>query len=205
MPGVPEHTVALVLARQPAGADKFDQLTLFSPAHGLLAALARVSRKPTAPTLDLFDEAEFWLESSNQGRTWFVKEHQLVRRPEGIGRSYAALQCAAAVAALIARNPVSDDSREPVADLLRRTFAALAEGARPDIVWLKSLYCFLRDEGYPVRQQWWPQLPADARDTAARLLNQPAAALAGTDAAEVTRVVRHLEHWLHAETELRLG
>lgn len=204
MPGVPEHTVALVLARQPAGSDKFEQLTLFSPEHGQLAALHRLSKKPTTTALDLFDEAEFWLESSNQGRTWFIKEHQLLRRTAGIGRSYAALQCAAAVASLILRNPVPDDSREPVANLLRRTFASLAEGARPDVVWLKSLYCFLRDEGYPVKQQWWPQLPAADRDPAARLLNQPTASLADADATEVSRVIHHLEAWLHGQTELRL-
>ena len=47
-----------------------------------------------------------------------------------------------------------------------------ADGGRPDIVWLKALYRFLRDEGYPAKQQWWPLLPAA----------DPAATATGQDA-----------------------
>ena len=214
MPGQQLQTVAFVLARQPSGSDTFEQLAAFSAEHGILLCLTRLpkSARPASPRrpaaqsearLDLFDEAEIWLESSNQGRTWFIKEHRLIQRHAGIGRSYDTLKTAAAIGGLLVRNTVPDESRESVASLLRASFTALAAGGRPDIVWLKTLYSLLRDEGYPVKQQWWPQLQAADRDQAAHLLNQPLAAQPA-DAPTVARITRRLEDWLTAETEIRL-
>ena len=204
MPGQQIQTTAFVLARQPSGSDAFEQLTAFAADHGVLHLLRRIKqgKTPSVP-LDLFDEAELWLESSNQGRTWFIKEHRLIQRHDGIGRSYETLKAAAALGTLLGRNPVPDESRADVADLLRTSLAALAAGGRPDIVWLKALYCLLRDEGYPVKQQWWPQLEPADRDAAAQLLNQPLAAQTA-DAATVARLTHRLEAWLKAETEIRL-
>lgn len=207
VPGPQLQTTALVLARQPSGSDKFEQLTAFSEQHGLLHCLRRepgTSRGATAAApLDLFDEAELWLESSNQGRTWFIREHRLLGRPAGIGRSYEALKAAAALAGLVARNPVPDDSQPAIAALLRQTFASLDAGARPDVVWLKALFCVLRDEGLPVKQHWWTQLPATERDAAAQILNQPIGEQ-NPAATEVQRLTRNLEDWIAGETELRL-
>jgi hypothetical protein len=208
MPGQQLQTTALVLAKSLSGSDSFEQLTAFSGEQGVLHCLRRVARgKKTAPTsapLDLFDEAELWLESSNQGRTWFIKEHRFVAQRAGIGRSYETLKAAAALAALVTRNPVPDESRPAIAALLRSSLAALAAGGRPDFVWLKALYCFLRDEGYPVKQQWWPQLPVAERDTTAQMLNQPLAAQTA-DPVTVAKITQRLEEWVHVETEIRLG
>lgn len=213
MPGQQLQTTACILARQPSGSDAFEQLTAFSADHGVLHLLRRISkggaRTPLRAAaagpanLDLFDEAELWLESSNQGRTWFITEHRLIRRHDGIGRSYGTLQAAAALGSLLGRNPVPDESRPAVAGLLGTSLAALAAGGRPDIVWLKALYCLLRDEGYPVKQHWWPALTPADRDTATQLLNQPLAAQTA-DAATVARITRRLEDWVRAETEIRL-
>jgi hypothetical protein len=205
MPGQQLQTTAFVLAKLPSGSDSFEQLTAFSGEHGVLHCLRRIAQGKTASTpLDLFDEAELWLESTNQGRTWFIKEHRFIQRQPGIGRSYETLRAAAALATLFSRNPVSDESRPAVAALLRSSLAALAAGGRPDITWLKALYCFLRDEGYPVKQQWWPELPDAERELAAQLLNQPLAAqTAAPDA--VAPITRRLEEWVHRETEIRLS
>lgn len=205
MPGQQIQTTAFVLARQPSGSDAFEQLTVFSSEHGTLHCLRRVAQGKSTSTapLDLFDEAELSLESTNQGRTWFIKEHRLIQRHEGIGRSYEALKAAAAFATLISRNAVPDESREPITGLLRNAFTALGTGGRPDIIWLKALYSFLRDEGYPVKQQWWPQLQVSDRDLAAHLLNQPLAAQTA-DSPAVTKITRRLEEWIKAETEIHL-
>jgi hypothetical protein len=216
VPGQQLQTSAFILAKQPSGSDKFEQLTAFSGEHGVLHCLIRIPQPNPASSgrrssvsrsegsLDLFDEAELWLESSSQGRTWFIKEHRFLQRHPGIGRSYNTLLAAAAFTKLLHRNPVSDESRPVVAGLLRSSFSVLAAGGRPDIIWLKTLYSFLRDEGYPVKQQWWPQLAAADRETTAQLLNQPLAAQTA-DTATVARITLGLEAWVHAETEIRLG
>lgn len=204
MPGQQLQTLAFILGRQPSGSDAFEQLTGFSPEHGVLLLLRRVKQSKTSATpLDLFDEAELWLESSSQGRTWFVKEHRFIQRHDGIGRSYDALRAAVNLGNLVTRNPVPDESRVAVMDLLRTSLAALAAGGRPDIVWMKSLYCLLRDEGYPVKQQWWPELTPADRESAAQILNQPVAGQT-IEPAAVARVSRRLADWVAAETEIKL-
>ena len=202
MPGQQLQTTAFILATGFAGEHGALLCLLRSP-KTTPATGRRLAAAPGEGRLDLFDEAELWLESSNQGRTWFIKEHRIVQRHEGIGRSYETLRAAAALALLISRNPVPDESRPAVAGLLRASFGALAAGGRPDITWLKALYCFLRDEGYPVKQQWWAELPAAEKDTSAQLLNQPLAAQTA-DTATVARIIRRLEDWVAGETEIRL-
>lgn len=204
MPAQSLQTDAFVLLKRPP-TDSFQTLTVFAPEQGTLLAMQRIGRKSpaTSVTLDLFDEASLLLESSNQGRTWFIKEARLLSRPVDIGRSYEALLLASELAALIARNPVHEDSRTAVGELLRGAFAAFAAGPRPDIVYFKSLYRFARDEGYPLKQQWFPSLPAPDRAEVATLLNRPLAEQAATPEV-VQRLRRRLEDYLRGHTEVLL-
>ena len=186
-------------------ADTFQSYTLFSAEHGSLSALQRVAKKSasTNPALDLFDEASLTLETSNRGHTWFIKETRIDTRHVDIGRNYESLRLASALATLIARNTVPEESRPAVAELLRGAFAAFGRGVRPDIVYFKSLYRFARDEGYPLKQQWFPTLPAADREIVAALLNRP---LAEQTVAPpfVTRLQRRLEEYLRGHTEILL-
>ncbi len=212
MPARTLQTDAFVLLKRPA-ADTFQTFTVFSAEHGAMLVLQRVPKRPTSlssaaskPTatqvgLDLFDEVSLWLETSNEGQTWFVKEPRLIARHADIGRSYDALRFASALAALIARNPVHEDSREQVAALLRMAFGAFGTASRPDIVFFKSLYCFARDEGYPIKQQWIPTLSSADRTGVAALLNQPLSAQSAFPK-EVARLHQRLEDYLRSNTEI---
>ena len=204
MPGLPLQTDAFVLSKRPP-ADTFQTFNVFSAEHGALLILQRLAKKSagTAVALDLFDEASLLLESSNQGRTWFVKETRLVTRHPDLGRSYETLVAASALTSLVARNPVPEESRRAVTSLLRTALAALATGARPDIVYLKSLYCFARDEGYPLKQQWFPLLPAADRATVAPLLNRPLSDQTAPPAV-VHALQRDLENYLRGHTDILL-
>ncbi len=204
MPGLPLQTDAFVLSKRPP-ADTFQTFNVFSAEHGALLILQRLAKKSagTAVALDLFDEASLLLESSNQGRTWFVKETRLVTRHPDLGRSYETLVVASALASLVARNPVPEESRLALASLLRTALAALANGARPDIVYLKSLYCFARNEGYPLKQQWFPLLPAADRATVAPLLNRPLSAQTAPPAV-VHALQLDLENYLRGHTDILL-
>ncbi len=207
MPAQSLQTDAFILLKRPP-ADAFQSFATFSAEHGALVVLQRLGRKSAANTvaLDLFDEVSLHLESSNQSRTWFVKEARLVARHAAIGRSYDALLHASALAALVARNPVHEDSRATVARLLRVAFEAFATGAPPGIVYLKSLYRFARDEGYAVAQEWLPSLPRDLRATADLLLRTPLAQLEESkiEIQESKILQRRLEDYLRGHTEILL-
>ena len=196
--------LAFVLLKQPP-ADTFQTFTVFSVEHGPMLVLQRIPKKSSTASvvLDLFDEVSLIVESSNQGRTWFLKEARLRTRHGKIGRSYEGLQLASALAALVARNPGDEESRGAVTQLLRAAFAAFASGVRPDIVYFKSLYRFARDEGYPVKEQWFPTLPAADRAEVTTLLNRPLAAQTAAPAT-VARLQRRLDEYLRGHTEILL-
>jgi hypothetical protein len=206
------ETDAFVLTKR-LPADSFQSFTVFSTVHGSLLVLQRISKTRAGSTgkakpgnasvaLDLFDHVSLFLESSNQGRTWFVKEARLIQRHAGIGRSYEALREASALATLIARNPVHEDSRAAVTQLLTSAFTAFA-GPRPDIVYFKSLYRFARDEGYPMKEHWFATLSASERAEAATLLNRPLAEQSASVAA-VARLQRRMDDYLRGHTEILL-
>jgi hypothetical protein len=201
VPGQPLTLEAFVIEKRPP-AEAFQTFVLFSGEHGNLTALHRLSARAGArsPLPDLFDEVSATLESSNQGRTWFFREARIAVRRAAIGRSYDALRFASALAAIISRNPVHEESREGVAKLLRAALDAFGASGRPDVVHLKSLYLFARDEGYPVRQEWLPSLGAD-RDAAAALLGRPVGE-GGCAAPVVARLRRSLELYLSSSTDI---
>jgi recombinational DNA repair protein (RecF pathway) len=204
VPAQPLQCDAFVLVKRPPS-DAFQSFTLFSAEHGALFVLQRIAKRAGRenPPLDLFDEAALVLESSNQGRSWFVRETRLITRHAEIGRSYEALLHASALAGLIARNQVDEDSRPAVAELLRTALAAFAAGARPDIVYFKSLFRFARDEGYPLKQQWFPTLAAADQSDVVTLLNRPLAEQA-LPAPAVARLRGRLENYLREHSEVLL-
>lgn len=202
MSGQSLNTDGFVLARRPP-TDSFQGFSVFSAEQGLLSVMMRLPKKSSPAALDLFDEASFTLESSSQGQTWFVKESRLLSRHAGLGRGYETLQRASDLARLIVRNAVAGEGRPRVCALLREAFAALASSDRPDIVYLKSLYRFARDEGYPVREQWAASLPGADREALASLLNRPLAAQVA-EPSFVTKMTGSLDRYLRAETEILL-
>jgi recombinational DNA repair protein (RecF pathway) len=205
VPGPALTTDALVLHTWPPS-DTFQAFTVFTPEHGALRILQRIPKKPSAAhlALDLFDEVSLLLEGAPQGDVWFVKEARLLIRHAGIGRRYESLLHASAFATLIVRNPGAEESHSVVYGLLRTVFTAFADSDRPDIVYLKSLYRFARDEGHPLKQQWFPALPSADRPLAATLVNQPLAAQTAAPA-DVARLRRSLEGYLRHHTEIHLG
>jgi hypothetical protein len=202
VPGQTLTTEAFVIERRPP-ADAFQTYGLFSPEHGNMIALQRIPKKASSThvTPDLFDEIAVMMESSNQGRTWFFKEVRIVTRRAAIGKSYDALRFASALAAIIKRNPVHEESRLNVGRLLRTAFDAFGASGRPDVVYLKSIYLFARDEGYPVKQEWLPSLSAADRATANSILGRKVDEQE-INADDVVRIRRSLEDYLGESTEI---
>jgi hypothetical protein len=203
VPGLPLQTEAFVLLKR-APTDAFQGFAAFSGEHGALQLQQRISKKPTSasPPLDLFDEVALRLESPNQGQSWFVQEARIITRHADLGRSYDTLRHASALASLVARNSVHEESRAQVAILLRQAFASFAAGARPDLVWLKSLYLFARDEGYPVKQEWLPRLTATVRAQMIHVLKTPVADLREPTPAQSSILIQQLEDYLKGQTEI---
>jgi hypothetical protein len=203
VPGPTHNVDAWVLGRRPIS-DAFQGFTLFASELGGILGMQRVSKKSTpVSSLDLFDRVALTIEEPTQGQAWFIKEVRVLRRMTEIGRSYDALTFASRFASLVARNQVPEESRSAVDALLGQSFEAFAHGDRPDIVYLKSLYRFCRDEGYPLKQGWVPTLAAPDQASVAALLNKPLTEQTA-DVKTVARLQRRLDDYLRGETEILL-
>jgi recombinational DNA repair protein (RecF pathway) len=196
-------TTGVVIGRAARGEDWL-RVTLFSPEHGVVDALQRIPKRAVgkSPVLDLFDDARFTLESSTQGRTWFVREAVIERRRPGLGASYPALREACRLAQVVARNPLHEESRAAIYALLARALDAWEAHAHPEAVYFKSLFLIARDEGYPVREEWQGQLEREDRAHVERVLREPAATQT-TGQREIARLSRALEEYLHHSTAMR--
>ncbi len=200
------QTEACVLAKKPA-TEAHLPYVLFSPEHGILTVWLRNTKGGSQPTaaLDLFDDVDVMLTSSNQGKTWFVKEARVLMRRGGIGRGYDSLRHTSHFTAIVARNQVPHEGRAKTAALLRQALDAFADASRaPEIVYLKALYSFAKDEGYPVKQEWEEELQPALREASHFLIRRPLADIP-CDApmkTAATKLIRRLEDYLRANTEI---
>jgi hypothetical protein len=206
MPALTMQLEACVLSRG-TGGEKCDTLKLYSADHGPLTAYHRRIKKEGGGSADLFDDISCTLTSSNQGRTWFTKEVLVLRRRAGLGASYETLSYASRLATLVARNPVTEESRADVALLLRQALDSLVAGTHPPgLIYLKGLYRFALEEGYPVKQHWLQDMHASLRVLAGSLLHSPLAAIDASklEMASLETLIHRLEEYLRGHTELSL-
>ena len=201
-----ESHQVLVLRKEPSG-ESFLKLHLLGPELGCQLCLKRVAtKKPSQmPAPDLFDTAEVQLESSKQGTALFVGDYQITRRRSEIGFNYRALRHASDLSNLLVHNGSHMADLPALYQLAERSMDAFAERLEPSVVFLKSLYLLLKDEGYPVRESWWPQVPSQLRRDTRQLLARPSPESLPADIRTSCEAsVHHLLQWLRRETDLSL-
>ena len=197
---------ALILRLAPAG-ESFLKLDILSPEHGAFLCLKRVSKKSSLQAApDLFDTADLQLETSKQGTARFIREDRLVQRRLAIGASYQSLRHASDFAMLLVRNAPHMAEPAELFQLAERSFDAFAERKAPEIIHLKTVYLLLKNEGYPIRESWWPQLPNHLTEAAREAINSPAPEKTTPEVRAVNEsVLQNLYLWLERETDLMLG
>lgn len=194
-------TEGLILDQGLAGEHHL-RFTVLSPVHGKLLSLQRTSRKANAQLRpDLFDIGDFEIEVPSNGAATFIREFKLHHRFSAIGKSYAALQCASQFAQIIRNNLQHAEHFAAIYQLCGTTFNALAQYSQPTATLLKSLYIFARDEGYPVKEDWYASLPPPLQHAAARIINTPLANM-HTSPAQAAELLQQLQAWLHAHTDI---
>lgn len=196
---------AIVLSVAPSG-ESFQKLHLLSAESGVFLTLKRISRKKNSTTAaDLFDTAEVLLESSKQGTLRFVADYRLIHRRSAIGKSYLNLQAASEFCALLALNGPHMADAAALFQLTKRTLDAFVERSLPEVVLFKAIYLLLRDEGYPVKEAWWPEIPRNLKPQARELLTRPTPDQISPESSAITATLLHsLLLWLRRETDFLL-
>ena len=204
MPAPEIVTEAVVIGRENRG-ESFIAYRLMSLKAGLIWALLRRSKKPNAGiAVDLFDEGEFHLERKPGSATGFIKDAKITRRRTKLSRNYSAFLAASKFANLLASNPVHEENALLSMKLLHQGLSAWEDGASPSATYLKCLYLYCRQEGYPVKEEWAQCLPPEERSAVVRTLNRPLAELA--DNSDVLNpAIQSLETYIRRHTHIRLA
>lgn len=204
--GYPAINERALVLRITSSGESFNKIDILTPESGSILCLKRISKKnPLGSIPDLFDTADVHLESSGQETVRFVKEYQMIQRRGQIGKSYHALCHASEICSLIAHNGPYLANTVNLYRITERALNAFAEQKTPSIVLLKALYMLLKEEGYPIREAWWPQLSEPIRKSASQLINTPAPESASAELVRIcTDINQNLLNWLSCETDLVL-
>ncbi|MEO0794956.1 MAG: hypothetical protein AAFX93_07335 [Verrucomicrobiota bacterium] len=201
MPSKTLQAGGLVVAKALSGENHL-RLHVLSAEHGRLVCLWRRTQKMGGSGPDLFDQTDFKLEASSGGQTWFVKEYQLQYRHTGIAKRYRSLEQATRLGSFLWQNMLHAEFFEPMAQLANEAFHAFETLPLPYCIYLKSVYRFAREEGYPVRQQWMTHLPQRERETAHDIIHKPLGEQSEHAESESQELTVKLERWLRSETDI---
>jgi len=196
----------LVLRKELSG-ESFLKLHLLGPELGLQLCLKRVAQKKLQNTSapDLFDTAELQINPSKQGTARFLSSYELIERRTEIGQNYRRLKYASDLSNLLIANGGHMADLPALYELTEKSMDAFAQKLEPAVTFFKTLFLLLKEEGYAVRESWWPQTPARLRGTARQLLNQPCPeTISGETRAQSEELIEHLQGWMLRETDLRL-
>lgn len=200
-------TEQAVILRVEPSSESFYKLDLLTKETGYILCLKRISKKSSAQIApDLFDTADILLDPPRQGGARFIKEYHLLQRRSSIGQSYRTLQCASEFCTLIAKNAQHMAEPTLIYEIAERSLDAFAGKKAPEIISLKAHYILLKDEGYPVREFWWPQLPERLRKPALQFINDPVPNSTSEEQIKLCMEIGHnLLNWLSRETDLILN
>jgi len=197
-------TEGLVLHKDPSG-EHYWRYTLFSKEYGKLLSLQRATKKSnTHTTPDLFDLGEFEIEVPGQGSATFIREFKLHHRFSNIGKSYHRLQCASRFAHTVSQNLQHAEHFDKIYSLCCKTFKALEDAPHPDATLIKSFYIFAKDEGYPIKEDWYTHLPPFLQHDATMIIKTPLVDLQ-LSPAEINNVLENLCIWLQSHTDIDMG
>lgn len=193
---------AYILDRAVHG-EKFWRVSAISADEGVFSCLLRLSSKKTGTVVpDLFDEADLRFDRQKAGTDAprFVREYTLRARRTGISGNYSALVFASRFAAVLAKNAVPPDARAAVFKLCGIAIDAFADKPRCDATYFKSLWVLARENGLPVREDWFNGLSFGDKALVSETLHSPLDALSVPEN-EVSRLISRIEFWLSRENE----
>ncbi len=203
MPSRRLSTEGFLLSKEASG-ESYQRYQVFTAEHGLLLCLKRISTRKTIKIQpDLFDRAQLELEKPQSGVAWFLREYTVVARHTGIARNYKTFLNASEFAAALLKNLAHVETFEKLFSLAAIAFESWEKGHDADVVLLKSLYLFARQEGYPVKEDWWQNLSAQEREQSARILNKKIELLETGDPA-CPDLLDNLKDWITQKTDILL-
>ena len=201
-PEIVTHAIAL---GHEARGESYTAYRLLSLERGTVTGLLRRSKKANSQlNIDLFDEGEFRIELKPGSFSGFIKDLQVERKRTLLARNYESFKAASRLANIIVSNPAHDENLIGIFDLLTKGLDAWESTSNPHATYLKCLYIYCRDEGYPVKEEWAQQLPSTEKTFIAQVLNRPLNEQ-GNETDSLKQAIDSLEIYIRHHTHIHLG
>ena len=200
----PVHLRGIILKREASG-EQFYRLNVLSEETGNTLVMMRRPKKNirSGSTPDLFDEIEAVLDKKGEGGFGFIKEVNILNRRRGLAKSFIALELACEWSNILIKNLPRDMEVDAVYQLTQRGLDAWEKRAQPEAVFFKCLFVYARDEGYPVKHDWFEKLTHQNRISVATILNTPINELS-MESKEVRKWNDELKHYVQHHTDILL-
>lgn len=175
---------------------------IFTYKKGLISCLKRRSNKPSIKTQpDIFDYASVELDQSTQNNIYFMRDFQLLKRYQTIGNDYKTFFYASDFSRILIKTLMHASYSPPVYQLFAQALESWASNIRPEAVFFKSLYLFVKKEGYPIKEQWWKSIIRSKRDAVASILKYPINKQE-TPVATIESLNQDLKKWVTGYTDI---
>lgn len=186
--------------------ERFLKMDYLSPKDGIKPCLFRYSPKKSIPIKpEIFDTAELSFDLSQTSKPKFIKEYTPIVKRANIGKNYKQLLYASHFSQFLSDNAEYVPDPSELFELTKRTLDAYNTHDCPEIIFLKALYNFLKNEGFPIQASWWTSLPDSHRNLAKDLLLTPLSegSAVSKDIELTLHLLKHLSRWIESETEFK--
>lgn len=201
MAGQTVHISGIILKKEASG-EQFFRLTLLSAEHGsVLAMLRRPKRNSRTPSPDLFDEVEMVLEKKGENGFGFVKELTIQHQRRALAKSFIALELACEWSSILSKNLPRETESEAIYALFKKALDAWEKRKHPEAIFFKCLFVYAKDEGYPVKHDWFEKLTHSERVEVAKILNTPIPELE-TNPEVCRKWIDALKHYIQHYTDI---
>ena len=194
---------ATVINRENRGESSI-YITAFCAASDIIQLMKRVSAKNTSQLPDLFDDIDVKAESQTPNGLKFLRDFEIIKRRINIGKSYESFSHASLIASVVSANGRNIEDAARLSFRLRHALDALDNGVPPEPVRLKFMFLMARDEGYPIKEDFFENLSAAKREMFATLIRTPSADLREFRS-RAADMLESMCAWIYSNTDIAEG
>ncbi len=165
-------SLATILNKEARGESSL-YISAFSDTLGLFAIMKRASSKGTSRLPDIFDDITGNATSKTSDSVKFLGEFEILESRRGIALNYDAFSQASAICKCLLRNGRHLENSAEISQILRRALDTIAKGAPAKIARLKFMYLLAKNEGYPVKEDFYASLSNERANLFANIIKTP--------------------------------
>ena len=176
-------------------------ITAFAHDVGLMRMMKKCSVKKTSSLPDLFDDIAISGEMQSPTSLKFARDFDIIKRRNDIATNYNSFEHACKISLSIVKNGAHIEDCAKLSTQLRSALDAIANGASAEIVRLKFMYLLAKNEGYPVKEDFYARLPQPQKELFSLLIKLPALELKDY-ATRTEPVLESYLNWLYSNTDI---